>query len=151
MANGKGWIITPELAQGREYFYVLKAEIVREGKSYGDSRQVQVQAGREALVDFGDLSVAKDSQEKPEGAQITVRMPKDARLLIDGNASALTSERRVFRTPELEPGKTYYYTLTAEVTADGKQRRENREVTFQAGQKVEVDFGGVGPMLAASR
>ena len=52
---------TPTLENGKAYYYVLKAEIVREGKTVVSERKVSVQAGTEAQVnfDFPTTSVAQ--------------------------------------------------------------------------------------------
>lgn len=43
---------TPTLAAGEQYVYTLKAEVVREGKTLTESKQVIVSAGIEAKADF---------------------------------------------------------------------------------------------------
>jgi uncharacterized protein (TIGR03000 family) len=46
---------TPKLEADRIYYYTLKAEAVRNGKVYRDSRRVDVAAGREVMVEFKEL------------------------------------------------------------------------------------------------
>lgn len=41
---------SPALEQGKDYFYTLKAEVVRDGKTYSASRRVAVRAGEETAV-----------------------------------------------------------------------------------------------------
>jgi uncharacterized protein (TIGR03000 family) len=53
---------TPALQQGRSYYYDLKAEVVREGKTRARSARVIVQAGKQVDVDFGDLSAVRTAQ-----------------------------------------------------------------------------------------
>lgn len=43
------------LAPNRPFYYILKAEVVRDGQTYSDIRHVKVTAGKESTVDFGDL------------------------------------------------------------------------------------------------
>ncbi len=73
-------------------------------------------------------------------ATIRVRLPADARLTIDGNRTRSTDSERVFISPPLQTGKEYQYTLTAEVTRDGKKVERTREVTVRPGQQSEVTF-----------
>jgi uncharacterized protein (TIGR03000 family) len=73
-------------------------------------------------------------------ATIVVRLPADARLMIDGNATRSTQDVRTFESPPLQPGKTYQYTLKAEVTRDGKTVERSRDVTVRAGQQSDVTF-----------
>jgi hypothetical protein len=49
---------------------------------------------------------------------------------------------RVIPTPPLEPGRTHYYTLRIEGLRDGQRDVRTREVSFQAGQDVTVDWAG---------
>jgi uncharacterized protein (TIGR03000 family) len=54
---------TPSLERGRDYYYILKAEVVRDGQTTSDSRRVIVRAGEEARASFGDMAaVANDSR-----------------------------------------------------------------------------------------
>jgi uncharacterized protein (TIGR03000 family) len=66
-------------------------------------------------------------------ATITVNVPADAKILIDGAPTTSTSAVRHFTTPTLEGGAVYYYTITAEVVRSGK--------TFTAVEKVAVEAG----------
>ena len=48
---------TPKLEPGRSYFYTLKADVVRDGRTVSASKRVTVEAGKEATVEFSDLLV----------------------------------------------------------------------------------------------
>jgi uncharacterized protein (TIGR03000 family) len=82
-------------------------------------------------------------------AHITVHVPADAKLTVDGVECPLTSETRTFDTPKLQPGQQYYYTVKAEVVRDGKTRTETKRLIFEAGKKIDVDF--TLPVETASR
>ncbi|HXG11438.1 MAG TPA: TIGR03000 domain-containing protein [Gemmataceae bacterium] len=49
---------TPPLEPGQGYYYILRAEIVRDGKTYTDTKQVVVRAGAEVQANFHDLELA---------------------------------------------------------------------------------------------
>jgi len=87
----------------------------------------------------------------PRPAQITVRLPADARLYIDDTVCPLTSATRSFKTPALQPGKEYFYTLRAEVTRDGERRTQTRRVAFTAGRQLTVEFTDFTPLRTARR
>jgi uncharacterized protein (TIGR03000 family) len=55
------WFVTPPLEAGRNYHYVLKAEIVRDGQTQVVTQKVQVRSGEETRValDFPAAAVAK--------------------------------------------------------------------------------------------
>jgi len=51
---------SPALERGKEYYYTLKAEITRDGKSVTATKRVAVHAGEESRVslDFPEASLA---------------------------------------------------------------------------------------------
>jgi uncharacterized protein (TIGR03000 family) len=71
---------------------------------------------------------------------VTVRLPADARLLVDDDVCPLTSSVRSFTTSGLKHGQQYYYMLRMEVVRDGQILVESRRVQFAAGQRIAVDF-----------
>jgi uncharacterized protein (TIGR03000 family) len=50
---------TPKLQPNQLYYYTVKAEVVRDGKTRSDSKRVVLEAGKQASVDFGDLEVVQ--------------------------------------------------------------------------------------------
>ncbi|MCS7160364.1 MAG: TIGR03000 domain-containing protein [Gemmatales bacterium] len=75
----------------------------------------------------------------PNKALLRVLLPKDAQLEIGGEKTQSTGEERLFLTPELEPGKTYFYVLKL-INPNGFRQVRMRAVEFQAGQEVVVDL-----------
>jgi len=82
--------------------------------------------------------IEKKKGEAAAPAKIIVSLPADARLTIDGAATTSVSDRRIFQSPELAPGKNFSYTLKAEFNQDGKPVVVTKEVTIQAGAEVNV-------------
>jgi len=78
-------------------------------------------------------------------ATIVVNLPADATLTIDGEQTQSTSGTRVFVSPPLQQGKTYQYTLRAEVNRDGRRETTSRTVDVQAGRtaNVNIDFSSL--------
>jgi len=146
--------VTPDLTTGKDYYYVLKAEMKRDGKDVSKSLKVVVRAGAVAEVSFGDLSdavaAAPDAADAAP-AKVTVTLPEDAKLFVDGVACPLTSAKRSFETPLLQPGKAYGYTIKAEVVRGGEKKVETKQVEIQAGKEVVVDFGDMATVKAPSR
>jgi uncharacterized protein (TIGR03000 family) len=68
-------------------------------------------------------------------ARLIVKLPADAKLTIDGEATKSTTSERVFLTPPLTPGKSYSYTLQATVVVEGKNEVITKEVQVFAGQE----------------
>jgi uncharacterized protein (TIGR03000 family) len=76
----------------------------------------------------------------PAAATIRVRLPADARLTIDGDATVSTGAARRFASPPLTAGRTYYYTLAAEVLRDGRRLTVTHRVAVRAGQESAVEL-----------
>jgi uncharacterized protein (TIGR03000 family) len=137
---------TPQLQPGRTYQYVFQAEATREGKKLTSTKRVTVQAGRQSEVDFSDLAAPTT-----DIAKVTVMLPSDAKLYVDGVECPLTSTPRTFETPKLDPGRQYYYTVKAEVVRGGRTQADSRRVIVEAGRTATVDFQDLGAVQAASR
>ncbi len=71
-------------------------------------------------------------------AKVYVTLPADAKLTIGGTPTVSTSESRVFESPSLTPGKTFYYVLKATVVRDGKTETVTKEVPVRAGADTRV-------------
>jgi uncharacterized protein (TIGR03000 family) len=84
------------------------------------------------------MAAGDEAAQAATSATIVVSLPADARLTIDGSPTTSTSARRVFVSPALEPGKTYHYTLRAEVTREGKPVSMEERVAVQAGRETPV-------------
>jgi uncharacterized protein (TIGR03000 family) len=139
---------TPALEPGRTYQYVIKAEAVRDGRTLTQTKRVAVQAGRQSEADFSDLAGDRGAAGV---AKVTVRVPEDAKLYVDGVLCPLTSTSRTFETPKLEPGRRYYYTVKAEVVRDGQAQAESRRVYVEAGKSTTVEFKDLSPVQSARR
>jgi uncharacterized protein (TIGR03000 family) len=142
--------ITPALEMGRDYFYTIRAEKTRKGEKVAESKRVVFRAGQTVKVNFGDMSTAKVVPQAAP-ASVTVRLPADARLSVDGIECPLTSATRTFNTPKLDPGQRYVYTLKAEIVREGQTRADSKRVFVEAGKKVDVDFTNLPTLQAASR
>jgi uncharacterized protein (TIGR03000 family) len=89
--------------------------------------------------------VKKPPEEKeetlaPAPATILVSLPAEAKLTVDGVATTSTSASRSFVTPVLENGKTYFYTLKAEIVREGKAVTVAKQVEVRAGEASQVSF-----------
>jgi uncharacterized protein (TIGR03000 family) len=73
-------------------------------------------------------------------ARLIVELPSEATLYIDDQKMNSTSSRRVFNTPQLERGETYYYILRAEVTKDGSPVTVTKRVLIKPGEEIQADF-----------
>jgi len=73
-------------------------------------------------------------------ARITITVPSDARVSIDGTATISTETTRTFESPILMTGKSYTYTFQAEFVRDGKNVVVTRNVQVKAGSDITVSL-----------
>lgn len=99
-----------------------------------------------AALAFG-LSAAAQGKKAPATVKLLIpETPTKVTLKVEGkeletNDKAAKEGVRVLVTPELEPGKTYAYKVEAVIEPNNYTKIERtREVTFKAGETVEVDL-----------
>jgi uncharacterized protein (TIGR03000 family) len=78
-------------------------------------------------------------------AKVTVIVPPDAEVYVDGSPTTQTGSERPFVTPPLQQGQNYSYQIRATWNADGDTVSRTRKVLVRAGADVRVDFTGSGP------
>lgn len=83
-------------------------------------------------------------------ARLIVQVPAGARLFIDEQQMKSTSERRTFVTPVLQPGRTYYYEVRAEIVRDGRTVSENQRVILRPGEIARASFANLGQAASAT-
>jgi len=86
-----------------------------------------------------------------DSARITVKLPADAKLYVDGVLCPMNSDTRAFDTPKLASGQSYHYQLKADVVRDGKTTTANRRIDFEAGQSILVEFNNLPRLQTVSR
>ena len=84
----------------------------------------------------------KPGQESlaPTKARLIVEVPADGKVFVDDQPMKTLAERRVYQTPDLEPGQTYVYEVRVQIMRDGKAISESKRVQLRAGEEVRADF-----------
>jgi uncharacterized protein (TIGR03000 family) len=139
---GKRSFQTPAIDTGRDYFYTVKARVVREGKTLEQSKRVIVRGGETTRVAFDEIPAASKAS-----AKVNVKLPAEAKLFVDGQPCPVTT----FETPKLESGRAYFYTLKAEVVRNGKTISDSQRVLVEAGKTIDVDFSQLGSTTTVRR
>jgi uncharacterized protein (TIGR03000 family) len=134
---------TPALDPGQTYMYEFKAEAKGDGKAFTRSQRILIRSGQDVVVDLNETPA--------DVGRVTVKLPADARLFVDGVSYPSTSATRSFETPRIEPGRRYSYELRAEVVRDGRTLSESRRVVVEAGKEVNVEFKDLPVVETASR
>jgi uncharacterized protein (TIGR03000 family) len=79
----------------------------------------------------------------PNAARLTIKLPQNATLFIDGVKNDRTELEREFTTPPLPTGREFSYLLKVETIRDGRPEEITQKVVFRAGESVPVDFTGI--------
>jgi uncharacterized protein (TIGR03000 family) len=87
----------------------------------------------------------------PAPSLITVNVPADAKVFVDGSVTVSTSTVRVFSTPELRPGAVYYYTFSAEVVRNGKSFTATERVAVETGSNPTITLDPLSAPSVASK
>jgi uncharacterized protein (TIGR03000 family) len=114
------------------------------------SRNLMSQAALPAAV-AGILAAAAPSSvradDAPAGglpAQITLRVPADARVWFDGEPTRQSGTTRAFVSPTLAPGRAYVYMVRVRWEEDGDVVEKTRRLKIRAGEAVVLDCSGPG-------
>ncbi len=81
-------------------------------------------------------------------SRLSVHVPADAKIYINGKATSTPGTRRQFISRNLKPDLQYTYRVRAEVERDGKTLTETKIVDLRPGRAAEVAFD-LGPLLVA--
>jgi uncharacterized protein (TIGR03000 family) len=76
-----------------------------------------------------------------DSAVLTVWVPYEAKVTINGMLTKSTGSKRRFVSYGLRPGYTYKYEVKAEIVRDGKIYPEVQTVSLTAGERGGVAFG----------
>ena len=82
------------------------------------------------------------ARTKPNAApaRLTIDLPADAKLFVDGQLTKGEGTSRNFHTPELPKDQTFFYEIKAEVVVDGIPISETKRVLVRAGEVLTESF-----------
>lgn len=78
--------------------------------------------------------------EQKTTANITIELPAQARLIVDGQPTESTGSVRQFHTPALPAGQAFFYEMKAELVINGETVVEDLKVIVHAGEHVVKSF-----------
>jgi len=85
----------------------------------------------------------------PARTSLTVRVPENAKVYLEGNATRSTGAVRQYATGHLEDGQEWVgYEVRVEIDQDGQKLVQRKTLTLKAGQTHEVSFDFDMPALA---
>ena len=87
----------------------------------------------------------------PTPAKLLVIVPADANVTIDGRATSSKDTVRVFETPALPYGETYFYNVGVQVTRAGQTYTKTEQVAVKAGETSQINLDPIPSVSVASR
>jgi uncharacterized protein (TIGR03000 family) len=75
-----------------------------------------------------------------DSALLTVNLPRDAKVLVNGIPTRSTGDMRRYVSRNLNPGFNYTYEVTAEAMVNGKPVTQTKTVHLRAGDQVQLAF-----------
>ena len=86
----------------------------------------------------------------PSVANISIEMPANAKVFVDGQFISGSGEKRQFHTPALPKGQAYFYDVKAEIEVNGKTEVEEKRVVLKAGDELKESFPKLFAAIRAS-
>lgn len=96
------------------------------------------------------IAPVSTGSDRQASAKLLIDLPADAKLFVDGQLTTSTSENRVFTTPALQGGLTYFYDLKAEISRDGLTHTESKRVIVRSGDSIHTSFAQLEAKLKNS-
>gem|GEM_PF-4258695 len=128
-----------------QYPYKLVIEWTENGRLHRAQQSVLMQVGDHKSVRVGKQprpeTPAVMSHDEYPTTEISIELPEDAKLFIDGVPSPGTGAKRRFATEELAPdAQPVEYVLRVEWIVGGRTLTDSRKITVRGGEKKLVRF-----------
>jgi uncharacterized protein (TIGR03000 family) len=123
------------LRDGFKYAYEVRVEVVRDGSTLQDVKNVELRAGENSRLAF-NMSAAEELT-----TTLTLKVPENAKVTLAGAETKSTGPVRTFSTNELAPGQTWSdYVVSVEWEQDGETFAKEQAITLKAGEKRTLEF-----------
>jgi uncharacterized protein (TIGR03000 family) len=97
--------------------------------------------GASTRSNFSAAALVSNVATKQDAVYMTVAVPSNAIVFVNGNPTTSTGSVRQFVSRGLEPGKNYNFDIRAEITGvDGQVIHEEKSISVAAGQREQVQF-----------
>ncbi len=109
-----------------------------------DSYEVTLES--EVPVEAKEEKAADDSNPvdvpalEPSEASLTVSVPKNAKVVVNGHLTKSKGEVRHFRSVDLDAGEVYTYRVQISYSLDGEERNDEAVIRLKAGTQHQLDF-----------
>ena len=125
--------VAPNLRNGKQYVYNVKAEMVRDGEVVEQTKQVTIHPGRTTELAF-DFQPEVDTS-------LTLLVPEDAKVVLSGTNTKATGAVRKFSTNRIAKGaKWTEYHVQVSVDRGGKTITQEKQIAINGGDQLELAF-----------
>ena len=140
------------LQPGASYSYEVRAEVVRDGRTLTETKQVTLVAGQKANVEFGFEDDGVDNvASEPARTTLTLNVPQDAKVYLSGKETKSTGSVREFSTTRLQNGgKWNDYAIRVEIERNGEKLTKEQTVSLASGETRNVSFDFDAPQVASN-
>ena len=144
--------VSSGLAADKSYDYVVTMRFDHDGKTEEQTRTVSLGAGEEQTVSFASANAPQIAQERepalPIRTTLTLRVPADAKVWIEGTLVPSTGPVRHFHTTHLQPGQTWdRYEVRVESDVDGSPRSIAKRLSLTGGQELDLALDPTAPAI----
>jgi uncharacterized protein (TIGR03000 family) len=130
------------LVPGNDYTYEVRVEVTRGGRTFSNTRTVNLQAnGTTELAFRMDQDFTPVASQTPAETSLTVRVPEAARVTLEGRSTEATGDVRTFMTRELRDGQRWEgYRVVVEVEQAGRVQTSVKTIDLVGGKSHELSF-----------
>jgi uncharacterized protein (TIGR03000 family) len=142
--------ISRGLQPGASYAYEVRAEVVRDGKTVTETKQVTLVAGQRVNIEFGFEDDGVDNVAEAPRTTLTLNVPEDAKVFLSGKETHSKGTVREFSTTRLANGSQWNdYAIRVEIERDGQRLTKEQTVSLAAGETRQVSFDFEAPQVAS--
>lgn len=140
--GGKRTFVSKGLKSGYRYPYTLKAVMNLNGKEVVTTKKVSLRAGDARNIAF--------KFDVPVATNLTVHVPKNARLELAGSRTRSKGTTRTFVTKKLSEGEAWEdYRVIATINVGGRTITKEQTITLRGGEQRTLNFEFDDQQLAA--
>lgn len=142
------------LAEGKDYEYVIRMVVDRDGTVSEEMKVVSLSAGSRKSVSFTEQSLSNStgSRSNVEKTSLTLHVPADAKVWLAGNETTSQGATRLFETASLRAGQTWKnYEIRVTTVVDGQEQNVSKTIDLAAGSTIEMSLDSNGSLAAGPR
>ena len=154
LSGGVRNFATTGLTAEKQYEYELKMVVDRGGKAVEQTRTVWLVAGEQQTVTLTSAdSIGPAEGQRHATTNLTLRVPQDAQVWIEGHLTSPTGPVRTFSTGAIREGEDWEgYEIRVARVVDGREVAVVKNITLTGGRDLEVaiDPAGQSPAVDAT-